>query len=209
MYADDVSININENCEESLLRSCSQIFSSMSAWCSTNDFSLNIKKCSFISFRTSKNLSSFSLEQCAVVKLLGLRIDQQLGWVEQVDHICKKLLPLSFVFRRLRHICSRHILLALYFGQVYPHLSYGALFWGTARVDQVQRVFKVQKRIIRAMNNVGHRDSCRPLFKSLAILTVPSIIIYEAASYVKLHSSDFLMTGAVHSYETRHGNNTV
>ena len=46
------------------------------------------------------------------------------------------------------------------------------------------------------------RDSCKPHFKSLGILTVYSIYILESAMYVKNNSNSFKTNGH-HLYETR------
>lgn len=66
---------------------------------------------------------------------------------------------------------------------VASNLRYGILFWGNAY--GVEEVLKSQKRCVRAICNLRRTDSCRPFFKSLGLLTVPSLYIYEVSVFVK------------------------
>ena len=55
------------------------------------------------------------------------------------------------------------------------------------------------------------RTPCRPLFRKLNILTLPSMYIYEILLFVKqkLESREniFLTNGQIHEYNTRNSNN--
>jgi len=48
----------------------------------------------------------------------------------------------------------------------------GSFFWGNTHSNK--NIFKIQKRIIRIIANIGNRESCRQAFKELQILTLPS-----------------------------------
>ena len=47
-------------------------------------------------------------------------------------------------------------------------MSYGIIFWGNQ--PQSEKIFKIQKRVIRIITNSRAKDSCRELFKKLEIL---------------------------------------
>jgi hypothetical protein len=55
----------------------------------------------------------------------------------------------------------------IYFAYVHSVMSYGIIFWGNQ--PHSERVFKIQKGVIRIITNSRTRDSCRDLFKKLEI----------------------------------------
>ncbi|CAK1597777.1 unnamed protein product [Parnassius mnemosyne] len=63
------------------------------------------------------------------------------------------------------------------------------MFWGNS-VDR-EKVFKAQKKCIRAIKNLHWTDSCKPHFKELQILTFPCLFIYETAVFVYRNLSLF------------------
>ena len=66
------------------------------------------------------------------------------------------------------------------------------------------RVFRLQKRIIRIMTGSKSKDSCRKLFTSLKILSLPSLYIFSLLRFV-IKSKDLFSTNSdTHSYGTWH-----
>jgi hypothetical protein len=59
---------------------------------------------------------------------------------------------------------------------VHSIMSYGIMFWGGSA--NAQRVFLMQKRIVRVMMNRRPRDSCRKISKRMKIMTFYSQYIY-------------------------------
>lgn len=70
-----------------------------------------------------------------------------------------------------------------YHGLVASILRYGLIFWGNC--SDRETIFKAQKRCIRSMTGLKMTDSCVPVFKSLKLLTLPSLYILEIALFVK------------------------
>lgn len=62
-------------------------------------------------------------------------------------------------------------------------MSYGILLWG--RAADIETIFILQKRAIRAIYKLGYRESLKELFKEINILTVASQYIYENIMYVR------------------------
>lgn len=88
-----------------------------------------------------------------------------------------------------------------YFATVHSVLQYGAELWGRA-ADRL-RVFRMQKRAIRAIARVSRTASAKPYFQSLKILTLPSIVIFQVAVYVRQNLHMYGKRGHGHSYCTR------
>ena len=100
---------------------------------------------------------------------------------------------------------SLKALRAIYFSCFHSLMSYGVIFWGNAHV--ANDIFKIQKRVIRIVTNKSKRESCRYLFKELAILTLPSQYIYSILIFVAKNRSSFLSNKEIHNFNTRHNFN--
>ena len=79
--------------------------------------------------------------------------------------------------------------------------TYAILVWGAS--SHANRVFIQQKEAIRAVAGSSYRSSCRELFKSLKVLTIPSIYILTAVLYVHNHRHRFPLRSTIHQYHTR------
>lgn len=73
-------------------------------------------------------------------------------------------------------------------------LRYGVIFWGNC--TERETVFKAQKRCVRSICRLKPDE---PHFKSLKILTFPSLYIYEVAVFVKTNPNPFVKVS-----QTRH-----
>jgi hypothetical protein len=78
---------------------------------------------------------------------------------------------------------------------------YGILLWGKAA--DIQTVFVLQKRAIRAIYQLGSRISLREKFKQINILTFASQYIFEIVMYVKRNLHLFKLNSDCHSRNTR------
>lgn len=55
----------------------------------------------------------------------------------------------------------------------------------------MESIFILQKRAIRAIYNLGTRESLRSFFKEIGILTLPSFYVFEIIMYVRKNICDF------------------
>jgi hypothetical protein len=74
-------------------------------------------------------------------------------------------------------------------------------FWGNSA--GVDKVFKLQKRIVRIMAGFRSRCSCRGLFKKLGILPVPCRYIFSLMTFVVDNLGSFQTNLTVHGLNTR------
>lgn len=70
-----------------------------------------------------------------------------------------------------------------YYGIIHPHLSYGLCLWGSCSETKLQRIFVLQKKAIRIISRINHRESCRESFKALSILPLPSQYILDTVLF--------------------------
>jgi len=78
--------------------------------------------------------------------------------------------------KSIKPFVSMKILKVIYFAYFHSIMSYGIIFWGNSAASV--KAFRMQKRIIRIMTGSRNRLSCRPLFKRMGILPLPSMYIF-------------------------------
>jgi hypothetical protein len=64
----------------------------------------------------------------------------------------------------------------MYFAHVHTIMSCGVIFYGN--FSYANKVFILQKKIIRIITNAGPRKSCRENFRDMQILTIYFQYIY-------------------------------
>jgi hypothetical protein len=94
--------------------------------------------------------------------------------------------------------CS-HIILCIFSITVIRWLP--QIFWGNS--VNVKLIFRLQKRAIRAIMQIPKTASYKQRFKSLHILPLPSLFIYEILVYIKSNLNDFITNSELHSHNTR------
>jgi len=69
------------------------------------------------------------------------------------------------------------------------------------------KVFVLQKKIIRIVTKTRPKDSCREVFKSMEIMTLYSQYIYSLVLYTINIKHLFDTNNKIHKYKTRNNNN--
>jgi hypothetical protein len=91
----------------------------------------------------------------------------------------------------------------LYYGLIYPLLSYRIVVWGLSAKANTTRIFALQKRAVRYASGLKHLESCRNSFRHLKILTVYSLYILETILYVKKKKCTCTVNEQIHTHNTR------
>jgi hypothetical protein len=89
----------------------------------------------------------------------------------------------------------------IYFAYFHSIMKYGLIFWGSH--SDSNRVFRLQKKVIRIMTGSKSRVLCKPLFKALEILTLPSQYILSLMTFMIYNIEYFTFNSSVHSFNTR------
>ena len=80
-------------------------------------------------------------------------------------------------------------------------MSYAIIFWGNQPYSD--KIFKIQKRVIRIITSSSMRDSCRELFKKLEILPLYSQYIFSISISVIKNKHLFYTNNQIHIIHTR------
>lgn len=185
----------------------------MTTWCQNNGLILNHSKTDLLLFSPISTKLDFSLlvraqnkslPQSQSVKFLGLQMDKNLSWDTHIECLTRKLASNNFAIVQIREYVNTETLKTFYYGCVYSVLSYCILCWGKS--TGIQKVFILQKRIIRSMFKLSLNTSCRTFFKQHGILTVYSIFILQSVCYVRKNINKYIKCGDINKYCTRSAN---
>ena len=142
---------------------------------------------------TNKNVSNPNIEvkidghiieQTFKIKFLGVIIDSQITWKNHINYICGKIAKGIGIIIKARKLLDRETLLTLYYSFIYPYLQYCNHVWGNTYTTYLQKLFVLQKRIVRVIAGVKPREHSAPLFKQLNILSIFQINIYVIGKFM-------------------------
>ena len=191
----------------------------------SNKLSVNISKTNYVIFRPRQRKLNINLclrydnqtliqKQC--IKFLGVYIDENLSWKIHINNICKKIAKSVGIIYRSRHLLSPTTKLCLYYTLIYPYLTYCNIVWSSTYVTNLNRIYLLQKRVVRALTNSDYRAHSSPLFYQLKILDIFKLNSFYIGTFMfKYHhhllpecfDNLFITNNQVHSYNTRSATN--
>ena len=104
------------------------------------------------------------------------------------------------------------LLLKLYYALFHSNLLYGLLVWHNTFKMYTSKITGLQSKAIKLISNSKRTDKCGPVYKSLGILQLPDLHIYETAIFkCKFHKNKlplsfsryFARIAEIHSANTR------
>lgn len=197
LFADDTTIILDCKNKDTFKTEIYKTLEDIIQWLNINKLKINLEKTKFINFKTYKskntelNLSynNSPIKQIHSAKFLGITLDTHLSWKEHINSLCLKINRFVFALRKVKDVTNQHTSIMVYHAYICSIIRYGIVVWGNS--CDIARVFIAQKKCIRALFGMGWSESCKPIFKSKNLLTVPCLYIYEVAKFVKYHSHLF------------------
>ena len=181
LFADDANLFYKHNNLKVLESNLNNELVNIHTWLSANKLSLNIDKSNFVifhppqrklPFNVSLSLNGININQEYSIRYLGIIIDSNLSWKNQVSYIVNKIKRNIGILSKLHYYVNLDILVNLYYALVYPFLTYGLISWGNTYSSTIQPLFILQKRAIRIMTFSKFHEYSRPIFKRLNIVNV-------------------------------------
>ena len=136
MYADDTTLTVSGNDVREVEEKLSNGVTKVMEWIIANRLVVNLDKTAvmLIGSRAKLNCAGdFNVTVCGnvlkrvkVAKCLGLLIDEELNWKDQVEKVTKTVQSKLCMLRRVRPYVPTHSLVLLYNSFVQPHFDYCA-----------------------------------------------------------------------------------
>ena len=167
-FADDTVLLVKGATWNMVLRKAETSLNLLAKWLSNNYLSLNINKTNFItygSYTTSipaectihlhkhncnnLNCTCPHIDRVQNAKYLGILIDQNLKWFEQIKKTVTKVRYLIFIFYKLRKIMNTDHLMGIYYTLFWSIVTYGIIVWGGAYASNLNMLHDIHKRILK------------------------------------------------------------
>ena len=117
------------------------------------------------------------------------------------------------ILHKLKFYASPSLLEKVYYGIVYPHLSYAITTWGNAASTRLNKIQVMQNRLVRIITKKCDRKTrMSPLYKQFSILKLSNIIKLEVTKFMskiennnlpELFQNYFYSTTDIHKFATR------
>ena len=116
---------------------------------------------------------------------------------------------------KLNSFLPETILKTLYASLIHPYLSYGIEAWHGTYKNNTSKIFVLQKKAIRTINNLAYNEHTNAYFKCNKTLKLSDQYKLQVLNYVfqVLHSnideeikSNLLINNQIHSHNTRTNN---
>ena len=163
---------------------------------------LNLDKTVSVIFTLKKTVIPSDFKNS--VKFLGIHLNSTLTWDIHGEEVSNKISKNIFLLRNLKKHVSIDVFRTAYFSLCQSHLMYGLLLWGHSSCRH--RLFRLQRKAVRIVANIGYRDECRSCFISMKILTLPCIYILTCILHLKKNAHSYLFHGEIYRYDTRQHN---
>jgi hypothetical protein len=208
-----------------LFKTANESLKKLSTWFLVNKLSLSLGK-TYYSVFGSRSINSFNpelkingtiIQKVDSCKYLGIFIDSKLSWQEHINYVYNKILKFTSIFYKIRSKVRNELLKILYFAFVYPHLLYGIEIYGNTYHSHIDKLVKLNNKILRILQNKPLRTHNIELYKSYDTLPLPQLHTYQILLFVHkfIHhplqlpealSSYFTRNNSIHNYNTReHG----
>lgn len=204
LFADDTTALCRRETLRELDSMMTGVVSELNDWFAANKLSLNINKTEKILF-SLRDLGPDDEARSDAVRFLGVHLDTTLVFEEHINVVSKKITKAIFLLKNLKKTVDNNVVLMVFHALVQSICNYGLLAWGHA--PQAERVFKLQRRALRAVEGLNYRADVREVFKKLNVLTLPCRYILDCLSYIKKNVNRYNLCSDVHAYETRQADN--
>jgi len=183
MFADDTTLPTSSDCAnvEELKNTLSSEVSNVNEWATNNKLPLNCSKTKTMLIdglclrkrlsnegrKLEIELERSTLEQVENVKLLGLELDEELGFDIHIDSLCKKILKRISILNRIKTYLPRADRMLYYSSLIKPLILYCSVTWTSCcSHNNISKIFRLQKRA-RIILDAQQRHSTVDLVNTL------------------------------------------
>ena len=117
-------------------------------------------------------------------KFFGVAIDWKLTWKGHIALVTGKLSQSIGMISKARRCLNWKSFLISYYSFIYPYLKYCTHVWGSTYTTNLEKIFVLQKKVLRIMCSIPKRSSTDPLFYELGILKFHDINLYWMGKFM-------------------------
>ena len=204
LYADDANIILTGENMQEIEEKFTKLANVLVEWVDSNGLALNLKKTNYMIFSKQKICSNFApliantfIERKTSTRFLGVIVDDQLNWSEHITALKTKMARYVGIMFKIKSFLPMAARLQIFHSFVQSHINYCSLVWGFASKSNIESIFTIQKKSIRAIMpgfvNYFYKDGIvpehtKPFFAKYNILTVQGVIVKNTLIFMqKIH----------------------
>lgn len=176
LFADDTTVFIVANTKVDVYQKANIVLEKISKYLRSNQLHINMNKCTYIYFKPRENnterstctravpysvqrekeilnlyINGTKIKRVSSTRFLGIIIDENLSWEDQINQVHKKLLSSLVIIKRIYKYIPKEQLKTIYQTLFLPHLTYCISTWGGVPHNKLNKLFAVQKRCVRLL----------------------------------------------------------
>jgi len=106
-------------------------------------------------------------------------INNNLFWRKHIDYAHKKLIKFTSIFYKIQNKLNCDIIKLLYFAFVYSHLLYGIEINGNTCYSFINKLEKLNNKILRILQNKFLSTHIIELYKHYNTLPITDLYLYQ------------------------------
>lgn len=186
MFADDTTISTVAHNQTALNNQLSNDLQCINKWVKGNNLVLNASKTQTMvicTTRKRRKLKPWSLmygniliKEVAEVKLLGIKIQNNLAWRSHLTEVSKKVMQRAGMISRISKFLPIDILRIISHSLIYSHVSYCGAVWGNASRGDIRRLQITLNKAARIVLRSGFEMGSKELMEKMGWLTIEEYI---------------------------------
>ena len=123
-------------------------------------------------FTIKDNGKKVTLTPASSIKVLGIKIDENLNWTPQTNAVKRNALNSIRHLHRINHLLPVKLRIQLYNSLVIPHYDYADIIWGGCGSVNSKKLQISQNFAVRSITGSKKHDSASASFKKLKFLNL-------------------------------------
>ena len=143
-----------------------------------------------------------------VTKFLGVFIDKNLSWKQQIDILSSKICKSIRILYKSRDVLSKQCLNQLYFSFIHSYVNYANIAWASTSKSKLERLYRCQKHAARVIYHKDWYTHASPLLNDMKALNVFKLNIFNILCFMykcKQNLNPFVFRNIfIHRTETKY-----
>lgn len=233
LYADDLQIYISfpSSLIETAISNMNEDIAAIASWAFKHGLKLNESKTQTLLIGSNRLISNIDMDMVPRLRLnghplefqnkvknLGLIMNNNLTWTDQVTATCNKVFASIHSLKRFAIYFPLNMKVMLVKTLVFPHFNYCDTVYNDMTAELSDRLQRAQNYCIRFVFNLKRNDHVTPFYQELAILKLKVLrqyhILMVLHDVLHKHSPQYLYDRFAFisnngAHNTRHGSNLL
>ena len=133
------------------------------------------------------------IDRVKEVRFLGVIVDEKLNWSAHINTLKSKMSRYIGILCKIKKLLPIQVKMQIFQSLIQSHLNYCSIVWGFTAKSNIESLFRIQKKGIRAIVpgfiNYKYRDGelpghTKPYFNEYKILGVHGVIVINALLFI-------------------------